>query len=114
MISAIALVLLVRDRCTISIFCSAGSGRSFEGNCCAVEQLARRQMVVRTVNDRTVMRVIVLKTSTFPGTRSCIPSCPISSVLLRLLRERAPYRGAGLLGRRLPKQLHSVRQVRST
>jgi hypothetical protein len=57
--SAIALVLLVRDRYTVSIFLSDGRGLLFAEICCAFEQPDRRQMIVAIISDRTVTFFIV-------------------------------------------------------
>src|SRR3974390_471862 len=61
-ISAMALVLLVRDRYTISTFFA-----SFSDRCCARETPYRRPMVTRTITDKTAARLIALRTSAPPS-----------------------------------------------
>lgn len=61
--SAIALVLLVRERYTISIFLSEGTELLFGETCCAFEQPHERQMIVTIISDKAVLLFIVKKTS---------------------------------------------------
>jgi hypothetical protein len=63
--SAIALVLLVRERYTISTFFSPVSGCAFAGSC-ALEQPDRRQMIAAIVSNEKVPLLIVEKNSTLP------------------------------------------------
>jgi hypothetical protein len=73
MISAMALVLFVRERYTIRIFFSVGRASAFVDDCFAVERPDRRQRVAKTISDEIVC-FIVTETSACGYFGICSPS----------------------------------------